>query len=152
MKITTADIKNLREATGARVMDAKHALEEAKGDFAKAKKLVEKKGLARAEEKTDRETKAGYVASYVHNNGQVASLAELVCETDFVAKNKQFQDLGREVAMQIASMNPKDVKDLLAQEYIRDATMTIDQLVKALSGKVGEKIEIRRFVRYEIGR
>jgi len=96
------ELKNLREETGARVMDAKRALEEAKGDYAKAKKLVEEKGLARAEKTADRETKTGYVASYVHGNGQVASLVELVCETDFVAQNSEFRKLANEIAMQVA--------------------------------------------------
>lgn len=151
MTISASEIKKLREATGARVMDAKRALEEAKGDFAKAKQLVEKKGLARAEKTADRETKAGYVASYVHTNGQVASLVELVCETDFVANNEQFRTLGRDIAMQVASMNPANVKELLKQEYIRDDSQTIERLVKNLSGKIGEKIEVRRFIRFSIG-
>ena len=151
MPFSMNDLKKLREETGARVMDAQHALEEAKGNFAKAKQLVEEKGLARAEKTADRETKAGYVASYVHNNGQVASLVEMVCETDFVAQNEEFRALGRDIAMQVASMSPKDVKELLEQEFIRDDSQTIERLVKSLSGKIGEKIVISRFVRYKIG-
>jgi elongation factor Ts len=151
MAFSMKDLKKLREETGARVMDSKKALEEAKGNYAKAKKLVEEKGLARAEKTADRETKAGFVASYIHNNGQVASLVELVCETDFVAQNSEFRALANEIAMQVASMNPKDTKELLAQEYIRDATATIEKLVKALSGKIGEKIEVSRFIRFKIG-
>lgn len=151
MTYSLDELKKLREETGARVMDAKKALEEAKGDYAKAKKLVEKKGLARAEKTADRETKAGYVASYVHNTGQVASLVELVCETDFVAQNEEFRKLGTEIAMQVASMNPKDVKELLSQEYIRDGSLTIEKMIKALSGKIGEKMVVSRFVRYGIG-
>lgn len=151
MSITTADIKKLREATGARIMDAKKALEEAKGDFDKAIKIVEEKGLARAEKTADRETKAGYVASYVHTNGMLASLVEMVCETDFVAQNDEFRALGRDIAMQVASMNPETVEELLDQEFIRDGSVTIAHLVKALSGKIGEKMEVRRFIRYEVG-
>src|SRR3972149_7279873 len=128
MAFSMKDLKKLREETGARVMDAKKALEEAKGNFAKAKQLVEEKGLARAEKTADRETKAGYVASYVHNNGQVASLVEMVCETDFVAQNEEFRALGRDIAMQVASMSPKDVKELLEQEFIRDDSQTIERL------------------------
>jgi elongation factor Ts len=152
MSFSMDDLKKLREETGARVMDAKKALEEAKGDFAKAKKIVEEKGLARAEKTADRETKAGYVAHYIHSNGMIGSLVEMVCETDFVAKNEEFQKLGREIAMQIASMNPSDVKELLSQEFIRDGSVTIEHLVKALSGKIGEKMEVRRFVRFEVGK
>lgn len=151
MSFSMSDLKKLREETGARVMDAKKALEEAKGNFAKAKQLVKEKGLARAEKTADRETRAGYIASYVHNNGQVASLVEMVCETDFVAQNEEFRALGRDIAMQVASMSPKDVKELLEQEFIRDDSQTIERLVKALSGKIGEKIVISRFVRYKIG-
>jgi elongation factor Ts len=151
MSFSMDDLKKLRVETGARVMDAKKALEEAKGDFAKAKQLVEAKGLARAEKAADRETKAGFVASYVHNNGQVASLVELVCETDFVAQNDEFQSLGREIAMQVAAMRPTDVQELMEQEFIRDPETTIGKLVKALSGKIGEKIEVSRFTRFAIG-
>ncbi|MFH2118761.1 MAG: translation elongation factor Ts [Candidatus Paceibacterota bacterium] len=151
MSFSMDDLKKLRAETGARVMDAKKALEEAQGDFVKAKQLVEKKGLARAEKNLDRETKAGFIANYVHNNGQVASLVELVCETDFVAQNEEFKNLGREIAMQVSAMNPTDVKELLDQEFIRDASQTIGKLVKSLSGKVGEKIEVSRFVRFAVG-
>jgi elongation factor Ts len=151
MAISMDEIKKLREETGARVMDCKKALEEAKGDFQKAIKIVEEKGLARAEKTSDRETKAGYVASYVHNNGQVASLVEIVCETDFVAQNDEFRTLSREIAMHVTAMNPANVTELLEQEFIRDASTTIAMMLKALSGKIGEKMEIRRFVRYEVG-
>lgn len=151
MSFSMTDLKKLREETGARVMDAKKALEEAGGDLAKARQLVEEKGLARAEKTADRETQAGCVVSYVHSNGQVASLVELVCETDFVAQNEEFRQLARDVAMQVTAMNPQDVAELLDQEYIRDAGLTIGTMLKSLSGKIGEKMEIRRFVRYAVG-
>jgi elongation factor Ts len=151
MSFSMDDLKQLREDTGARIMDAKKALQEANGDMAKAKKLVEKKGLARAEKTSDRETKAGYVASYIHNNGQLASLVEVVCETDFVAKNEEFRTMADNIAMQVASMNPANVDELLEQEFIRDSSLTIEKLIKSLSGKIGEKMVINRFIRYEIG-
>ncbi|MFZ5437582.1 MAG: translation elongation factor Ts [Patescibacteria group bacterium] len=151
MAISMDEIKKLREETGARIMDCKKALEEAAGDYQKAIKIVEEKGLARAEKTADRETKAGYVASYVHNNGQVASLVEIVCETDFVAQNDEFRNMAREIAMHVTAMNPVDVTELLDQEFIRDASTTIAMMLKSLSGKIGEKMEIRRFVRYEVG-
>lgn len=151
MAISMDEIKKLREETGARVMDCKKALEEANGDYQKAIKIVEEKGLARAEKTSDRETKAGYVASYVHSNGQIASLVELVCETDFVAQNDEFRTLAREIAMHVTAMNPADVAELLDQEFIRDASTNIAMMLKALSGKIGEKMEIRRFVRFEVG-
>lgn len=150
MAISMDDIKKLREATGARIMDCKKALEEADGDFEKAIKIVEEKGLARAEKTADRETKAGYVASYIHSNGQVGSLVEMVCETDFVAQNDEFRTLAREIALHIAAMNPGSVEELLDQEYVRDASTTIAMMVKSLSGKIGEKMQVRRFTRYSI--
>lgn len=151
MAISMDEIKKLREETGARIMDCKKALEEAKGDYAKALKIVEEKGLARAEKTADRETKAGYVASYVHNTGQVASLVEIVCETDFVAQNDEFRTMAREIAMHITAMNPENVEELLEQEFVRDPSITIAMMIKTLSGKIGEKMEISRFVRYAIG-
>jgi len=151
MPISMDEIKKLRKETGARIMDCKKALEESKGDYKKALEVVEEKGLARAEKNADRETKAGYVASYVHNNGQVASLVEIVCETDFVAKNDEFVTMARDIAMHVTAMNPENVKDLLEQEFIRDASVTIAMMLKSLSGKIGEKMVITRFVRYEIG-
>ncbi|SRR5258708_3550984 len=150
-KYTAADIKTLREETGAGMMDCKKALEECDGDMKKAREWVRQKGLAKAERKADRETKEGYIASYVHNNGKIASLVEILCETDFVARNPEFQEMARNVAMQIASMSPADVTDLLLQDYIRDPSITIEELVKSLSGKIGEKFVVNRFVRYEVG-
>lgn len=146
-----ADVKKLREKTGARIMDCKKALEEAKGDQKKAEKIVAVKGLARAEKSADRETKAGYVANYVHSDGMVACLVEVLCETDFVAQNGEFRTMAKNIAMQVVAMSPKNVKELLAQDNIKDANQTIEGTLKALSGKIGEKMTINRFVRYEIG-
>lgn len=151
MAISMTDIKALREKTGAGVMDAKKALEESNGDMKKAEAWVQAKGLARAEKKADRETKEGYIASYVHTTGKVAALVEILCETDFVARNDDFRAMAQEVAMQVASMQPETVEDLLAQDFIKDSSMTIDQLVKSVSGKIGEKFVVNRFVRYQVG-
>ena len=151
MPITAQDIKKLREITGARIMDCKKALEEANGDFKKAEALVEAKGLARAEKNEDRETKAGFIANYVHMTGMTAALVEVVCETDFVAKNQDFRDLTREIAMQVVAMSPASVEELLEQEFVKDGSKTIGGMLKALSGKIGEKMVISRFVRYELG-
>lgn len=151
MNYTAADVKKLREVTGAGIMECKKALEDAQGDFKKAQEIVRERGIMKAEKKADRETKQGFVAHYVHGNGTVATLVELLCETDFVARNSEFQELGREVAMQVAAMKPADVPALLEQEYIRDASMTIEQMVKNLSGKIGEKLLVNRFVRFEVG-
>lgn len=145
MAVTTADIKKLREETGAGVMDVKKALDEAKGDFSKAKELIKKRGLAKAAKKADRETKEGFVGVYQHTTGKVAAMVSLLCETDFVARNEEFTTLAREIAMQVASMQPKSVDDLLQQDYIRDASVTVDELVKQLAGKLGENVQVGEF-------
>ncbi len=151
MAFTAADVKTLREITGAGMMDCKKALDEAGGDMKKAEEIVKARGLAKAEKKADRETKEGYIASYVHTNAKVAALVEILCETDFVARNPEFQTMAREVAMQVVSMNPESVDELLTQEYLRDPSITIETLVKQLSGKIGEKFVVNRFVRYAVG-
>lgn len=151
MAASAADIKQLREKTGAGVIDCKKALEESNGDMQKAEELVLARGLAKAEKKADRETKEGYIAAYVHTTGKVAALVELLCETDFVARNEEFIKMSQQVAMQVVAMNPATVEELLQQEYLRDPKLTIEQLVKQLSGKIGEHFVINRFVRYEVG-
>ena len=142
MTVSAADIKKLREETGAGVMDVKKALEEADGKFDKARELIRERGLAKAAKKADRETKEGFVGSYVHMTGKVAAMVSLQCETDFVARNEEFQKLARELAMQVASMRPETVDELLEQDYIRDPKLKVADLVKALSGKIGENIQV----------
>lgn len=151
MGISMDLIKQLREKTGAGVMDAKKALEESNGDMAKATEWVKKRGLAKAAKKADRDAREGIIASYVHQTNKIAVMVELNCETDFVALNDEFQKLGREIALHIASMNPKDVDELLKQEYVRDPDQTIHDLIQQLSGKIGEKMEVKRFIRYQVG-
>ena len=151
MAITAADIKKLREETGAGMMDCKKALTAANGDFAAAKEVLKEKSMLKAEKKSDRETKEGYLASYVHSNNKTAALVEILCETDFVARNEDLQTMANNVAMQVVAMNPENLEELLAQDYIRDGSTTIEQLVKQTSGKLGEKLVLNRFVRYEIG-
>ena len=144
-------LKKLRDKTGAGVMDVKKALEEAKGDMKKAEELIRAKGLAKAVKKSDREVKSGLVYSYVHQTGKVGAMVEIACETDFVAKNDQFVALCKEVAMQVSAMNPKDVKELEEQSYIRDGSKKVGELVKELIGKTGENMRIVRFTRFELG-
>ncbi|MBL7159141.1 translation elongation factor Ts [Candidatus Microgenomates bacterium] len=148
--ITINDIKNLREQTNAPVMECKKALEEAKGDVKKAKALLEKWGVVRAQKKADRVTCQGQIFSYIHTGGKIGVMLEILCETDFVAKNQEFQKLGKEIAMQISAMNPKDVDQLLKQDYIRDAKVKIADLVKQAIAKIGENIVVKRFERFEI--
>lgn len=141
------EIKKLRAETGAGVMDARRALEESGGDMEKAKAWIKQKGLARAEKKADRETGAYYVFAYVHHNGRVGALLKLACETDFVARNEKFQELGKELVMQVASMAPKTVEEFLQQDYLRDTTKTIGELIKETAGVIGENIKVIEFAR-----
>jgi elongation factor Ts len=144
-------IKKLRDKTGAGVMDVKKALEEAKGEMKKAEEIIREKGFAKAAKKSDREVKSGLIYSYVHQTGKVGAMVEIACETDFVAKNDEFIALCKEIAMQVASMNPKNVKELESQSYIRDSGKKVGDLVKELVGKVGENMKIVRFSRLELG-
>ena len=150
MTISAQDIKQLRELTQAGFSDCKAALEEAAGDMKKAQEILRKKGFEKAAKKGDRETGQGLVESYVHANGKVGVLVSLLCETDFVARTDEFKALAHEVAMQIAAMNPKSIDVLLKQEYIRDGSKTIDELIKETIAKVGENIKLGDFKRSEI--
>lgn len=143
-------IKKLRQQTGAGIADCKEALSFSKGNFDKAKEVLRKKGLAKASAKSGRAAKAGVVDVYSHG-GKVGVLVELLCETDFVAKLADFKNLAHELSLQIASMAPSSVEELLTQPYIRDATQTVDQLVKSVSGKLGENIQVGRFERIALG-
>lgn len=143
------DIQRLRELTGAGIMACKKAFEDANGDFDKAVALIKKQGFAKAAEKESRETKAGLVKAYVHND-RVGALLELNCETDFVARSDPFRELAHNLAMQIVAMNPQDTEELISQPYIKDEATTIDDLVKGVILKTGENIKIGRFTRYEL--
>lgn len=144
------DLKRLRQETGAGIADCREALVSSDGDMEKAKEWLKKKGLEKGASKSQREVKAGLVEVYSHS-GKVGVLVELLCETDFVAKLKDFQNLAHELALQIASMNPSSVDELLAQESIRDGSVTVDQLIKLVVGKVGENIQVGRFERIALG-
>jgi elongation factor Ts len=143
-------IKKLRDATSASIADVRRALDEANGDEKKALEWLKKRAAEIAAKKADRETSEGLIESYIHGGGKVGVLVELLCETDFVAKTDEFKHLAKEVAMQVAAMNPEDVETLLKQDYIRDSSQTIEQFVKHVIGKLGENISIKRFIRFEI--
>lgn len=149
-KISTERVKKLREETRAPVMEVKRALEEAGGDEKAAKEIIKEKALVRAEKKKGREVGDGAIFSYVHPNGRVGVLLRLGSQTDFVARTKDFQELGKELTLQVASMDPKDVPELLSQDYIRDPSKTIADLVGGVAGTVGENVKIERFERYVI--
>ncbi len=144
-------IKQLREKTGAGIMDAKKALEQADGDMAKAEAIIREQGLSRAAKKAEREASAGLVYSYIHQGGKVGVMLEMNCETDYVAKNEDFVNLCKEISLQIVGMKPESVEELLAQDYIRDGSMKVEDLIKSLISKTGENMKLRRFVKYELG-
>ena len=150
-KIDPKDVQRLRADTNAGVMDCKRALEDASGDFEKAKGLLKERGLAAVAKKSGREAKEGLVASYIHAGGRKGALVEIASETDFVARSEEFQKLAQEVAMQVAAMSPKDIDELLTQSYIRDSSKTIKDLVTGLAASVGENLSVRRIQRFAIG-
>lgn len=194
--VSTDLIKELREKSGAGMMDCKRALEEANGDMQKAMEILRKKGAATAAKRADKATNQGVVEAYIHAGGRIGAMVELNCETDFVAKTPDFKSLAHDIAMQIAAMTPryiareqieKSVIDkeleiyktqaqnegkkpeiaekialgrldkfyqevcLLEQSFIKDSGKTIKDLLDEATAKVGERISIRRFIRYHLG-
>ena len=167
VSVSTADVKKLREQTGAGIMECRNALAEAGGDFGKAAEVLRERGQQRAEKKTGREAKQGLVEPYIHASGRVGALVELNCETDFVARTEQFRTLAHDIAMQVAATNPSSISGegataqadgaeeeelpLLDQPFIKNEKVTIGELVKQHIASLGENIVVRRFVRYELG-
>jgi elongation factor Ts len=175
--IDSKTVQQLRAETGAGVMDCKRALEETKGDLEKARDLLRQKGLAAAAKRAGREAREGVVESYIHSGGKIGALVELSSETDFVARNPEFRELARNIAMQVAAMSPIVVSEeeltpearaellkehgdekkaiesavLLRQPYIRDNAKTIGDLVTALAASTGENVSVRRFARFQLG-
>jgi len=150
MAVDVKLIKKLRQDLGVSVADCRIALEETNGNYEKARQWLKKKGIEKAEKKSDRETAQGLVEAYIHQNGKVGAMVEILCETDFVARTQDFKNLAHEVAMQVAAMNPKDEDQLLKQEYIRDGSITISDLIKQVIAKLGENIRVKAFTRYEL--
>ena len=166
LQITASMVKELRDKTGAGVMDAKRALEQSQGDMKKAEEALAEKGLASAAKKAGRATSEGVVSTYIHHGGRVGAMVELNCETDFVARTPEFAELARNVAMQVAAMSPHfvdresvpadagevpDEQLLLEQVYIKDTSQSVGDLIKQTVAKVGENIQVRRFARFELG-
>ncbi len=161
-------VKVLRDASGAGVMDAKRALEEADGDMDQAAAILRERGLAAAAKRAERETGQGVIDTYIHAGGRIGALVEVNCETDFVANTDEFRSLVHEVAMQVAAMAPAmispkerasqpDVEGadeevaLLSQPWVKDASKTVGELVQEAMAKTGENIRIRRFARFALG-
>src|SRR5438874_1369043 len=162
MPSTTELIKELRDKTGAGIMECKKAIEDALGDVGKAEQLIKERGLAMAEKKAGREAGQGLIETYVHA-GRIGALIELNCETDFVARTDDFKTLAREIAMQVAATNPSRISStdpetsedgdvpLLDQPYIRDPGKTVQDLVNETIARTRENIVIRRVARFELG-
>lgn len=144
-------LKKLREETGISFSLCKKSLEETDNNYEESKKLLNKWGVEKAEKKSDRSTGDGAIFSYIHHNKKIGSLLELKTETDFVSGNGEFQKIGQELAMQIASVPAKDVEEFKQQQYIRDPGKTIDEIIKEAILKFGENIQISRFIRWELG-
>ena len=160
-------VKQLREISGAGMMDCKKALEECDYNIDKAMDILRKNGIAKAQKKAGRAAKDGVIVPYIHPGSKLGVLLEINCETDFVANTDDFKNLAHNITMQIAAMNPiyidKDSnpeiiddenpnKDnsLLSQQFIKDNEKSIKDLIEETSGKLGEKIEIKRFQRFSI--
>jgi len=194
--ISSDTVKELREKTGAGIMDCKRALADSGGDLEKAIDLLRQKGLSAAAKKASREAKEGLVSSYIHGGGKIGVLVEVNCETDFVARNSEFQELVKDIAMQIAASNPSYVRRedvpadvlerersiykiqakesgkpehvldkivegkvekfyletcLLEQPFVKDPSVTINDMVQQKIAKIGENIIVKRFTRYQLG-
>ena len=149
-KASLQQIKELRERTGISIIECQKALQEADGDTEKARALLREWGKEVAAKKQAREVGEGVVDSYIHATGKVGVLIDVGCETDFVAKSADFKNLVHELAMQIASMNPENVEELLDQSYIKDSSKSIKDLLTEVIAKIGENIVVQRFERFEI--
>lgn len=147
---TAKDVMALREMTGAGMMDCKKAMVETDGDVDKAVELLREKGLAAAAKKAGRIAAEGAVGSYLSDDKKVGAVVEVNCETDFVGKTDEFTDFVKDVAAHIVSENPADVDALLAQKFTSDNSVTVEEAVTAKVAKIGEKISIRRFTRYDV--
>ncbi|MHB0915798.1 MAG: translation elongation factor Ts [Thermoleophilia bacterium] len=197
MAVSAKEVKELREKTGAGMMDCKKALSDCNGDLEEAVKTLRTKGLADAAKRSDRATSQGLVDSYIHANGKLGVLVEVGCETDFVAMNDDFKEFVHDLAMHIAAAGPRYIRRedvpqdeidnemsiykeqaratgkpdnilekiaagkmdkyfsqicLMEQDFVKDDSMTIEQLLGELIGKIGENIQIKRFVRFELGK
>jgi elongation factor Ts len=166
LKIRVETVKELREQSGAAVMQCQSALIEAEGDIEKALQILKQKSLFQAEKKASRATGEGLIEAYIHAGGRIGAMIELNCETDFVARTKEFKELAHHLAMQVAAMNPRFISEeevppksevepqtdcLLLQADIKDQERTVKEIIAETIAKVGENIRVSRFARFELG-
>jgi elongation factor Ts len=147
---TTQDIAELRGQTGMGLMDVKKALDEAVGDKKKALELLKERGAEIMEKKSGRSASEGLIEAYVHAN-KIGVLVEINCETDFVARSETFREFAHDLALQISSMAPKDVEELMTQPFIKDSKLSIADYLRDVTGKLGEKVVVTRFTRITLG-
>ena len=150
MNISASDVRALREKTGAGIMAAKEALTEAGGDSDAAIDVLRKMGALKAAKKSDRDTREGRVISYLHSTGKLGVLLKLYSETDFVARNEQFEQLAHDIALHITGMSPENVEELLAQDFVKDPSKTVQDVLNEYIARLGENIQIGDFIRYEL--
>lgn len=143
-------IKALRDATGLSFDKIKKALDKSGGDETKAIEILKAYGAETAAKKSNREVKEGIVEAYIHNTRKVGTLVEVLCETDFVARNEEFRQMAKDLAMHIAAMKPESVQELLSQQFVKDQTITVQELITQKIAKIGENIQVGRFVVFEI--
>ena len=168
MEISVTSIKELREQCGAGIMECRNALISAEGDITKALEDLKEQGFIKAAKKAERVTKQGLVEAYIHIGGRIGAMIELNCETDFVARTDEFKELAHNLAMQVAAMHPQFISEeeippeqkndfeveaacLLQQAYIKDPTITVQDIIVQTIAKVGENIKVSRFTRFELG-
>ncbi len=143
-------IKYIRDATGLSFKEIKKALDEAGGDKVRAMEVLKAHGVAIAEKKSSREVKEGVVDAYIHATKKLGAIIEVLCETDFVARNAEFQKLAHELAMQVAALKPETVEDLLSQPFIMDQDITVKDFINQHIAKLGENIQVGHFEVFEI--
>ena len=166
MAVDVQLVRDLRDQTGAGIMDCKDALEKSDGDMEKAIQALREKGVASATKRVGKDTNEGIIETYLHTGGRVGAMVELGCETDFVARTEEFQKLAHEIAMQIAAMGPvyidaDEIEEgddrppaqiaLMLQPYIKNGSASVGEMVRELAGKVGENIKVVRFTRLAVG-
>lgn len=166
MEISIVIVKELRDQSGAGIMECKKALLQTRGDMDKALQILKEEGLLKAKKKAGRATAQGLIEAYVHTGGRIGAMVEVNCETDFVARTDEFKKLAHHLAMQVAAMPPQFVSKeeapegvdiepeaacLLLQPYIKDPNKTIQDIITETIAKVGENIKIKRFARFELG-
>ncbi len=166
MKIPTEAIKELREQSGAGVMECRNALVEAEGRLEGALEILKRQSLVKVEKKKSRTAAQGLVESYVHAGGRIAAMVELNCESDFVARTPEFKQLAHDLAMQVAAMDPQYISpedipagsgldpaavSLTAQAFIKDPSVTISDLINRLIFRLGENVRVGRIARFAVG-